>query len=112
MKDFILMNTKQNDKFKFIPRDSQTTVDQIEIAFKASAFCNRFTNPVDGLSFFVTDIKSVRNENAHKCSILTSPERDLPKFYAAFKKYSLDTIVVKLSQLATEVRRELLASTN
>jgi hypothetical protein len=104
---FIATNYQKSEKFIFDGSKSYRSVSEIALAFKSNAFCQKYTNPISYLNYFIGSINKVRNENLHRCSIAYSDDSALPNFYQAYRQYSLELITTNLNELAYAVKTQI-----
>jgi hypothetical protein len=109
-----LMNHLEKNNPKYERKEKHKTIADIDVAVKLYAFGNVFfpsrTGSPDSTSFQVSDLRKVRNEGLHRCSIIMSSKVEQEKnsaIYSFFKNQTFNTIRTVLKKVVLAVKQEL-----
>ena len=81
-------------------------MSQIPIAYKLNAVCN-YLFPKDMFKLTLSNLRQVRNEGEHRCSVIFSKDSDNKVLYNLYKYNTINDIRTHLIKLSSAVEFDL-----
>lgn len=102
---FLKDNSKE-EKYQYKLKEEDENVSQIPIAFKLNAVCN-YLFPGDKFKLTLSNLRQVRNEGEHRCSVIFSKDSDNKVLYNLYKYNSINDIRSHLIKLSSAIEFNL-----
>jgi hypothetical protein len=102
---FLKDNSKE-EKYQYKLKEEDENVSQIPIAFKLNAVCN-YLFPGDKFKFTLSNLRQVRNEGEHRCSVIFSKDSDNKVLYNLYRYNSINDIRSHLIRLSSAIEFDL-----
>ncbi len=97
----------QKDTFKFKSGENVKSVSDITINYKLNAFCNKFFSH-GKIKYDYINLRKVRNEGAHRCSVIIQEDDESNKYLYGFLKYhTINDVRAMLIRLVNEVEKRM-----
>lgn len=97
----------QCDKYNFKSGENIKSVADITINYKLNAFCNKFFRQ-EKIKYDYINLRKVRNEGAHRCSVIIQDDDESDKFlYDFLKDHTINDVRVILIRLVNEVEKRM-----
>lgn len=98
---------EKNDYYKFERSGKELNVTDIAIAHKINALCNALLPNEKSLKMTIGTLRQVRNEGAHRCSVIQKEKDENNNIYKFFKNNTFNSVRNHLEQLIDAIRKEI-----
>lgn len=102
---FIKDNSRE-ERFQYKRKEEDNNVSHIPIAYKLNAVCN-FLFPKDKFKLTLGNLRKVRNEGEHRCTIIFSEKNEKETLYNLYKYNTTNDIRSHLNKLITSIKHDL-----
>ena len=97
----------EKDDFKFKRSGKEQNVTSINIVYKINALCNTLLYDEKALKWSIGTLRQVRNEGAHRCSVIQKEKDENNNVYKFFKSNTFNSVRIHLKQLINAIRKEI-----
>ena len=97
----------EKDDFKFKRSGKEQNITSINIVHKINAFCNTLLYDEKTLKWAIGTLRQVRNEGAHRCSIIRKEEDNNSNIYKFLKNNTFNSVRIYLKQFVNTIKKEI-----
>lgn len=101
-----LKDNNKEERYQYKLKEEDENVSQIPIAYKLNAVCN-YLFPGDRFKLTLSNLRQVRNEGEHRCSVIFLQNSDKKVLYNLYKYNSINDIRTHLIKLSSAIEFDL-----